>query len=73
MRLVAIGECFKNIDKLSSNKLLEAYSDILWKQVKGVRDILSHHYLDLDVEVIINICKSEIDRLLNTTIQIIKE
>lgn len=55
MRLVAIGEGFKNIDKLSDNKLLQNYPTIPWKQVKGVRDMLSHHYFDLDAEVIFNI------------------
>ena len=31
MRLIAIGEGFKNIDKLSENKLLANYPDIPWK------------------------------------------
>ena len=42
MRLVAIGEGFKNIDKLSNNQLLKNYPNIPWKNVKGIRDILSH-------------------------------
>lgn len=73
MRLVAIGEGFKNIDKLSDNQLLLNYSNIPWKQVKGIRDILSHHYFDLDAEVIFNICKKDINELHKTTIQIIKD
>ena len=71
MRLVAIGEGFKNIDKLTQNKLLINYPDIPWRQVKGVRDILSHHYFDLDSEVIFEICNNEIDKLLEATINII--
>jgi len=55
MRLIAIGEGFKNIDKLSDNKLLTNYPNIPWKQVKGIRDILSHHYFDLDAETIFEI------------------
>lgn len=73
MRLVAIGEGFKNIDKLSNNQLLLNYPDIPWKQVKGIRDILSHHYFDLDAEMIFNICQNEINRLLQTTIKIIDD
>ncbi|MDQ1339405.1 MAG: hypothetical protein QG567_557 [Campylobacterota bacterium] len=73
MRLVAIGEGFKNIDKLSDNKLLQNYPTIPWKQVKGVRDMLSHHYFDLDAEVIFNICKNDIDKLLQATIEIIND
>ena len=73
MRLVAIGEGFKNIDKLSNNQLLIKYPNIPWKNVKGIRDILSHHYFDLDAEVIFNICKKDADELLETTIKIIEE
>ncbi len=73
MRLVAIGEGFKNIDKMTNNKLLINYPNIPWKEVKGVRDILSHHYFDLDSEVIFEICQKDIDILLKTTVQIIKD
>ena len=73
MRLSAIGEGFKNIDKLSNNQLLIKYPNIPWKNVKGIRDILSHHYFDLDAEVIFNICKKDANELLETTIKIIEE
>ncbi|MDY0237308.1 MAG: DUF86 domain-containing protein [Campylobacterales bacterium] len=70
MRLIAIGEGFKNIDKLNDN-LLDSYPSIPWKQVKGIRDILSHHYFNLDAEVIFNVCQNEIMELLTTTNKII--
>jgi len=73
MRLIAIGEGFKNIDKLSDNKLLTNYPNIPWKQVKGIRDILSHHYFDLDAETIFEICQNDISELLATTIKIIED
>lgn len=73
MRLVAIGEGFKNIDKLSNNQLLKNYPNIPWKNVKGIRDILSHHYFDLDAEVIFTICKNDINELIETSIKIIKD
>jgi len=57
MRLVAIGEGFKNIDKLTDSKLLLNYPSIDWKGVKGVRDIFSHHYFQLDAETIFDICE----------------
>lgn len=71
MRLVAIGEGFKNIDKLSNNSLLENYSEIPWKQVKGIRDILSHHYFDMDAETIFDVSKNEIPKLSKVVNQII--
>lgn len=73
MRLIAIGEGFKNVDKLTDFQLLEKYPQIPWKQVKGVRDILSHHYFDLDAETIYEICANEIDGLLRVTMTILDE
>lgn len=73
MRLIAIGEGFKNVDKLTDFQLLEKYPQIPWKQVKGVRDILSHHYFDLDAETIFEICANEIDGLLSVTMTILDE
>ena len=67
MRLVAIGEGFKNIDKLTEQKLLKNYPNINWKGVKGVRDILSHHYFDIDAETIFVICDSHLEDLLSVT------
>ena len=67
MRLVAIGEGFKNIDKLTDKKLLPNYPKVNWKGVKGVRDILSHHYFDLDAEAIFVIRDSYLEELLTAT------
>ena len=60
MRLIAIGEGFKNIDKLSEGELLDQYSDVEWKGIKGIRDKLSHHYFDIDSEIIFDICDTKL-------------
>lgn len=73
MRLLAIGEGFKNIDKLSDNALLVQYENIPWKQVKGIRDIFFHHYFDLDAETIYQICTDNLEELLSTTVQIMSD
>jgi uncharacterized protein with HEPN domain len=73
MRLVAIGEGFKNINKLTDNRLLKKYDSIDFKGVKSTRDILSHHYFDIDAEIIYNICDNYIDELLDVTIKMIEE
>ena len=49
MKLIAVGESLKNIDKLTDKKLLVQYPHIKWKEIKGIRDILSHHYFDLNI------------------------
>lgn len=68
MKLIAIGESVKNLDKHTDSQLLAKYPAIDWKGVKGVRDIISHHYFDLDAEEIFNICDKHIPAL-HTTIQ----
>ena len=71
MRLIAIGEGFKQVDKITDNQLLINYPNIEWKKVKGIRDILSHHYFDMDAEVIYNVCDEYMDDLLTTTLEIL--
>jgi len=64
MMLIAIGESLKYLDKLTNEKLLFQYPEVDWKGAKGVRDILSHHYFDLNADVVFTICKERIPLLL---------
>lgn len=50
--LAAIGETIKNLDKAANRNFLNRYSQVNWKQVMGMRDIIVHHYFDVDAEVI---------------------
>jgi len=56
MQLINIGEVLKQIDKLTSGKLLAEYPEVDWKKVKGLRDIITHHYFDIDAETIFTVC-----------------
>lgn len=73
MRLIAIGEGFKNIDKLTDRKLLPQVQGIDWRGVKGIRDVLSHHYFDLDAETIYEICATKMETLLKITEEVIED
>ncbi len=73
MQLIAIGESLKNIDKITNKDLLIKYSDIDWKGVKGLRDIISHHYFDVDAEQIYWVCDKNIPQLNTTVAQIIND
>ncbi len=68
MLLIAIGESLKNLDKTTEGKLLPLYPDVPWKNVKGLRDIIAHHYFDVDAAQILWIVKNEIGPL-KTAIQ----
>jgi uncharacterized protein with HEPN domain len=63
MQLIAIGESLKNLDKITENSLLPRYPDIDWKKIKGMRDIISHHYFDVDADVIYDVCAHHIGKL----------
>jgi uncharacterized protein with HEPN domain len=56
MQLINIGEVLKQIDKLTAGELLAHYSEVDWKKVKGLRDIITHHYFDVDAETIFSVC-----------------
>lgn len=73
MMLIALGESCKNLDKVTGGELLNRYPEIDWKGVKGIRDILSHHYFDLNNEVIFSVCKKHIPTLHSTVKVILKE
>ena len=63
MLLIAIGESLKNLDKTTNGVLLPMYPSIPWKNVKGLRDIIAHHYFDIDASQILWIIKDEISLL----------
>ena len=73
MMLIAIGESLKNIDKITDKTLFTKYPEIDWKGVKGLRDIISHHYFDIDAEEIFWVCKHQIRPLSQTIKKIIRE
>ena len=63
MVIIAIGESLKNIDKITGKKLLPQYPEIDWKGAKGMRDIISHHYFDVDAEEIFWVCQNNMKPL----------
>ena len=60
MLLIAIGESLKNLDKTTDGLLLPTYPSIPWKNIKGMRDIIAHHYFDIDADQILWIVKNEV-------------
>lgn len=73
MVIIAIGESLKNIDKITDKKLLSQYPEIDWKGAKGMRDIISHHYFDVDAEEIFWVCANKMKPLAATIKKIIKD
>jgi len=73
MMLIAIGEGLKNFERIGGKSKMNQYQHIDWKGAKGLRDILSHHYFDLDAEIVFDVCKNRIPDLKQALIQIRKE
>lgn len=63
MMLIAIGENIKKIDYETDRELLKRYPSVNWRGAKGMRDILSHHYFDLDANEVFNICQTNVPEL----------
>jgi uncharacterized protein with HEPN domain len=73
MQLIAIGEALKNLDKITNDSLLPKYPEIEWKKVKGMRDIITHHYFDIDAEAIYKVCSDHIEQLATVIKKIIQK
>ena len=73
MKLTAIGESIKNLDKITNKELLVKYPEIPWRNVMGIRDIIVHHYFDVDADEIFRICKEDIPQLYKVIIKIIND
>ncbi len=72
MLLIAIGESLKKLDKITEGSLLPKYSQIDWKKAKGLRDIISHQYFDVNAEAIFDVCKTKIKILSDTITKIVE-
>jgi len=73
MLLIALGEALKNLDKVTNRELLIKYPQIDWKKAKGLRDIIRHHYFEMDADIIFDVCKTKIPEVSQTINQIIND
>jgi uncharacterized protein with HEPN domain len=73
MLFIAIGESIKNVDKITGGTLLVKYPSIDWQGVKGFRDIVAHHYFDIDAEQVYWIVSHELKPLSETIQRIIQD
>lgn len=63
MRLQTIGENIKAIDERTKGQYLCNYPSIPWKQIIGLRNIISHQYADVDPDVIWSIISKHLSPL----------
>ncbi|MBR6827085.1 MAG: DUF86 domain-containing protein [Prevotella sp.] len=63
MVIIALGEAVKTLDKLTNKELLPTYPSIDWKKVMGARDIVAHHYFEVDADEVFSIVKNDLEPL----------
>ncbi len=73
MLLITIGESLKNLDKVTNGELLSQYPEIEWKKVKGLRDIITHQYFDVNVEAIFDVCDEKLPELIKAVTKMLNE
>ena len=71
MNLIALGETVKGLDKLTSGQLLPKYPEIYWKGVMGMRDKISHHYFEIDSDVVFKTIQEDIPQMINVVAKMI--
>ena len=73
MLLLAIGESIKGIDKMTRKQLLPKYPEVDWKGAMGIRDIIAHHYFDIDESIVFEVVKNKLPDMLRTINKMIEE
>ena len=73
MLLLAIGESIKGIDKMTQKQLLPSYPEVDWKGAMGIRDIIAHHYFDIDESIVFDVVKNKLPGMLETINKMIEE
>jgi uncharacterized protein with HEPN domain len=63
MRLQVIGESVKRIQKIDPT-FFQAYREVDWAKIAKFRDFVSHHYENIDHEIVYDICKVHIPQLI---------
>jgi len=63
MRLQSIGEAIKSLLKRDAEVLLQQREKDYWSDIIKLREIISHHYVDIDAEIIFDICTDDLPEL----------
>lgn len=68
-RLEIMGEAVKNIP----DKFRAKYSDIPWRKIAGMRDVISHEYFGVNMERTLIVIKQDLASLKNNILKVKEE
>ena len=63
MNLIALGETVKGLDKQTNGQLLKNYPEVYWRGVMGMRDKITHHYFEIDTDVVFRTVEEDIPKM----------
>ena len=73
IKLMAVGEEIKKIDKRTNGELLVQYTNINWKDIMDLRNLIAHEYFYIDANIIFDTVQNKVQPLLSTIQQIIAD
>lgn len=73
MNLIALGETVKGLDKLTGGQFLPNYPEVYWKGVMGMRDKISHHYFEIDSDVVFKTIQEDIPQMTSAIVKMIDD
>jgi uncharacterized protein with HEPN domain len=73
MSLQTVGETVKSIDKRTNGTLLPNYPEIDWRNVMRMRDIIAHHYFDINADLVFDTLRQDVPNLLNVILRMQKD
>lgn len=73
MNLIALGETVKGLDKLTGGQFLPKYPEVYWKGVMGMRDKISHHYFEIDSDVVFKTIQEDIPQMTSAIVKMIDD
>lgn len=63
MNLIALGQAVKGLDKQTHGELLPLYPEIYWGGVMRMRDKITHHYFEIDTDVVFTTIEEDIPQM----------
>jgi len=73
VRLMAIGEEIKKIDRRTNGQLLVQYPNNDWRKIMDLRNIIAHEYFHVDAEEIFDTVQNDVPPFLTTIQQMIAD
>ena len=73
MNLIALGETIKGLDKQTDSLLLKNYPEVYWKGVMGMRDKISHHYFEVDTDVVFRTIEEDIPQMIPVVVKMLSD